>query len=67
MEFLLINNLLAPIPSTELDAIYRKGKIQCGEKPQAHEDTENPNLDSVLINESDAHMVNIAQYPQDAL
>lgn len=56
LEFLLMNNLLAPVPSTELDAIY-KNNIQCGGKTQIHGNTETPNSDPVLINDSDAQMI----------
>jgi len=54
-----MNNLLAPAPSTELDAIYKKNRIQCEEEAQTHGNTKNPNLDTVLITENDAQMVTI--------
>ncbi|KAF8426884.1 mitochondrial K+-H+ exchange-related-domain-containing protein [Tirmania nivea] len=56
LEFLLMENLLAPAPSMELDAIY-KNKIQCGKKAQTQGNTENSKSDRILIDENDAQMI----------
>ncbi|RPB28895.1 hypothetical protein L211DRAFT_832775 [Terfezia boudieri ATCC MYA-4762] len=57
LEFLLTNNLLIPVPSMELDAIYKKNKIRCKEQLQTHGNTNSPNSDPILINDNDAQMV----------
>lgn len=57
LEFLLKSNLLVPVPSTELDAIYRKKEIQSGEKTQINERTKRTNLDPALITEGDAQTI----------
>lgn len=57
LEFLLRNKLLAPVPSTELDAIYRMNGPRNCEKAQVSGDTDVIDLDPVLVTKSDAQMI----------
>lgn len=56
LEFLLKNNLLAPVPSPELDTVYKKGQNPGNDKPEANVPSKD-NDGTLLINDGDAQTV----------